>query len=466
MTSRSGKRIDPIVEAFSRLVATRPSDAVVVSSANRATFADIDGFAHQIEANLPPVDGRLIGLAAPNGAAFLAGFLALRRANAAVLLLDAKAPAEDRRYAANALGAAAILERDRLDTVEGERDIDWESIAVVKLTSGSTGAPRGVAMSAEALMADEAALAVTMGFRDGDRITASIPMSHSYGFTTVALSAIVRGLTLVMPSDEGPLSSLVAAEALGATVFPTVPSYIGALLKMAAPPAWPRSIRLVISAGAVLPAATAASFRERYGLPVHVFYGSSECGGITYDREGTAAERGSVGTPVDGVRVSLEPHEAAADNIGLVVVESDAVGQRYLPEADEQLQRGRFRTSDLAQWREGELVLLRRIDNVINVRGRKVDPAEVERVLNEMEGVDEVVVLGVASPDRREQIVRAIVACSSRTLEYGDIAAWCRARLADHKVPRSVVIVDEIPRTSRGKIDRAALLDLRGMANA
>jgi acyl-coenzyme A synthetase/AMP-(fatty) acid ligase len=453
---------DPIVAAFDRIAARRGGDAMIVSPVKRWTFGDVDALARSIEIPARRA-GQLVGLAAPNGAGFIAGFLALRRAGAAVLLLDPNAPHEDRVRAATAMGAAAILESN------GERSLValpapavecTADIGVMKLTSGSTGAPRGVAMQPESLLADEDALARTMGFRDDDRIAASIPMSHSYGFTTVAMSSMVRGLTLVMPSSNSPFAALEASHEFSATIFPTVPSYIGAVVKMSEPPAWPKSIRLVISAGAVLGPATALQFRETYGMPAHVFYGSSECGGICYDREGSAAERGTVGTPVDGVRVSIEP-----EGEGLVTVESDAVGVTYHPRADARLDSGRFQTSDLATWRNGEVALLRRVDAVINVRGHKVDPSEVERVLATLDGVKEVVVIGVPSRDPREQVVRAIVSCSSRQLDYREIAAWCRARLADHKVPRSVVIVPEIPRTSRGKIDRSALIDLPGAAD-
>jgi long-chain acyl-CoA synthetase len=218
----------------------------------------------------------------------------------------------------------------------------------------------------------------------------------------------------------------------------------------------------VISAGAILPGALAARFRETYGQPIHVFYGSSECGGICYDREGGAAERGTVGTPVDGVRISLRPLEEDGDGEGLVTVESASVGETYQPEPDPRLTSGRFETSDVAAWAGSELALRRRIDRIINVRGRKVDPSEVEKVLAGLEGVEEAVVVGLASDDRRDEIVRAVVACPSGQLGYEDVAAWCRPRLADHKVPRSIVIVDAIPRTPRGKIDRMALLELRG----
>lgn len=460
-----------IVEAFSRLVARRPSDAMVVSQAQRATFADVDGLSRAIADRMTSSavkPGGLIGLAAPNGPAFLAGFLGLRRARQTVVLLDPLAPFEERRRAVKAVGATAVLEctnawPDSLEDfqllpVHAATELQsFSGIAAVKLTSGSTGVPRGVAMREENLLADEAALALAMGFRDDDRLLSALPLSHSYGFTTLALSALVRGLTLVLPSDSGPFAPFAAAREFGATVFPTVPAYVQGLLKMSQPPAWPDRLRLVISAGAVLPCATAVQFRETYGEPVHAFYGSSECGGICYDREGGAAERGTVGTPVDGVRISLKPMD---QDEGLVTVESASVGATYLPDRDSRLGQGRFETNDVGAWQGGELVLRRRVDRVINLRGRKVDPSEIEKVLAGLDGVDEAVVLGVTSSRGGEEIVRAVVACADGRLDYERVTAWCRQELADHKVPRSVIIVDAIPRTSRGKIDRAALLQM------
>ena len=238
-----------------------------------------------------------------------------------------------------------------------------------------------------------------------------------------------------------------------------MPAYIQALLRLSPPPDWPASIRLVISAGALLPRATAAQFRQTYGQPVHVFYGFSECGGICYDREGGAAERGTVGTPVNGVRLSVRPVEQIAAAEGLVVVESPGVGDTYLPESDDRLSAGRFETSDVAAWRGEEVVLLRRLDCVINVRGREVDPSEVEiGVVRDSKASRKVVVLGVPSPDGRDVFIRAVVACPSGRPSFRELTTWCRQSLADHKVPRSIVFVDAMPRTPRGKIDRSALL--------
>jgi len=141
----------------------------------------------------------------------------------------------------------------------------------------------------------------------------------------------------------------------------------------------------------------------------------------------------------------------------LLVVSSPGVAKTYLPVADPRLGNGVFETADLGSWRDGEIELLRRADRVINVRGFKVDPAEVEQVLSGLSGVDEVAVLALPAPDGADALVRAVIACQRGVLDAEAVISWCRPRLAEHKVPRSVVFVDALPRTARGKLDRAAL---------
>jgi len=102
-----------------------------------------------------------------------------------------------------------------------------------------------------------------------------------------------------------------------------------------------------------------------------------------------------------------------------------------------------------------------RHDEMINIKGKKVNPREVESVLAELAGVDEVAVLGVPTPDRGGEVLRAVIACRPGRLTREAVLAWCRERLAAHKIPRSLLLLAEIPRTARGKLDRAALLSAR-----
>jgi long-chain acyl-CoA synthetase len=361
--------------------------------------------------------------------------------------------------------AGASEKTEKIETAETLADLS--DVAVVKLTSGSTGAPRGIATPAEALLADDEALTATMGIRPGDRLLTTVPMAHSYGLSSLVVPALVRGTPLVLPAAGSLFDPFVAAERMEATVFPTVPAYLDALLRISEAPVRPPSLRLVITAGSALSPATAHRFRETFGLPVHVFYGASECGGICYDRDGDAGERGTVGTPVEGVRVTLEPvdplvegHGGGRCASGLVTVRSPAVAAGYLPEANPRLGGGRYVAGDLAAWRGGELALRGRLDGLVNIKGKKINPREVEEVLGRLTGVDEVVVLGVPVPGRPEERLRAVIACRAGGLTVEDVLAWCRGHLAPHKVPRSVILVPEMPRTERGKLDRAALLAL------
>jgi len=476
---------DPIIQAFDHLVRRRGQEPLVASPSRRASIHDVDGLARGLDSVLgaagPISPGTPVAFAVCDGVAFLASFVATRRRGVVPVLLDWRAPSPERDRIVRDLGCEWILS---CDTQWPEGAGDWQlrrvpkeveppplapDVAAVKLSSGSTGKPRGIVTSAEALAADDAGLAKTMGLRADERILASVPLSHSYGLASIAMPALVRGSLIVLADEgSGPFGNLHAARVLEATFLPTVPAFLGALVRTDRPHGLAPSLRLVVSAGAQLPAETAARFRAVYGLPIQVFYGSSETGGICFDREGGAGERGSVGEPVEGVHIELDRvegtgcHESgddeAAPTVGMVTVESAAVARGYWPEAHPKLARGRFASSDLARWESGELVLLGRTDDLINIRGKKVNPREVEEALAALPGVREVVALGaVDCAQRGEMALRVVVAGELARLTHAVVVDWCRSRLAEHKVPRSVVLVDEIPRTARGKIDRQAL---------
>lgn len=452
---------DPILRAFDLLTRRDPAASLVVSPERRATVGGVDALARAAgrllaEAGLPP--GAVVGLAAANGPGFLASLLAVRRAGLAALLLDAQTPDAEALRIVHALGAASLL-RCRAGWPRGPEDWEWTGAegglhlpdaAVVKLTSGSTGLPRGIATPTSALLADDAALTASMGLRPDDRLLTTIPLSHSYGLSSLTVPALARGTLLVLPEEKSVYDPFVAAERTGATFFPTVPAHLDALVRMAEPPPLPASLRLVITAGAPLSPATSERFREVFGIPVHVFYGASECGGICYDREGGAAERGTVGAPVEGVRVDLEGE-------GIITVESAAVASGYVPEGGSCLGGGRFQASDLGAWKDGELALGGRVDDLVNIKGKKVNPREIESVIGRLAEVDEVAVLGVSIPGRPGEILRAVIACPPGSLTAEDVVAWCRTHLSAHKVPRSVLLVPALPRTPRGKLDRLAL---------
>lgn len=464
---------DPLVHPFLARCAQHSSRVVALARGRTLTAGELAARARDAARRVAALclpEGAVVGLSAPPGPVFLAAYLGLRAERLVALWLDTSTPDGERERVLAHLGAAADWRiasawpaDDAPGTLERRAPGDLRVVpdcAVLKLTSGSSGAPSGIACSARSLAADGWALARSMGFTADDRFVASIPMSHSYGFSVLAMPVLLAGGTLVVPDEEDPLD---VAELLGGTVLPSVPSWYQAQLERTDRARWPASLRLMLSAGAPLPPEVAREFRARHQRGVHVLYGSSECGGITYDRRGDAAERGRVGTPVLGVELELVHDEAGEDARGVVAVRSPAVATGYLPEdvADPaRLSGGRFVSDDFASLEDGELTLHGRRSDWIDVKGLKVDPREVAAVIRELPPVDEVVVLGQPRPDGRCEVVRAVVASARPDLSYRDIVAWCRTRLSAHKIPRSVIIVPRIPRTERGKLDRAALLAL------
>ena len=106
------------------------------------------------------------------------------------------------------------------------------------------------------------------------------------------------------------------------------------------------------------------------------------------------------------------------------------------------------------------MTLLGRADDLVIVRGKNVNPREVEAVLRQLPGVDEACVVGAAGPDGPRTVLRAVVAAAAGGVDYERVVAFCRERLAENKVPRSVRVVTALPRTERGKLDRVALVAL------
>ncbi len=421
-----------------------------------------------LRANGPPA-GALVGLVMPPVPDAVEALAALWCAGLVPILIDPSLPQDAARESARRLGArlfwcpepgrdatldparAEPLEPDPVAPGAAHTPSAHPDAAAVKLTSGSSGAPQGVEVSAAALLADTEALVSCIGLSAGDRGLVAVPLSHSYGFSVLTLPALTHGLELVFPGDAGVRA---AARSMQATFLPSVPAWFHSVLRgegQLAP-----SLRTLVSAGAPLSADLARGFRQRFGVPIHVLYGASECGSITYDREGGAAERGRVGTLLDGVRVELEG--GSEDEPGLVSVHSPALGLGYLPRgsAGDRLAHGRFLSEDLARWREGELELCGRRSEWISVKGHKVDPREVAARIEAHPRVREAAVIAKPRAGQTEETVRAVIACEGE-LSYLEIVEWCRASLAPHKLPRSVVFVRELPRNERGKLDRTRL---------
>lgn len=331
---------------------------------------------------------------------------------------------------------------------------DWGARppVLLKLTSGTTAAPRAIRFSSKQLLADCIQICDTMGIGTDDLNFGVIPLSHSYGFSNLVTPLLVRGVPMVLSRDRMPRAVLDDLARTGATVFPGMPVFYQAFCEMENAPPLPK-LRLCISAGAPLPLEVARKFREKFQRSIHSFYGSSECGGICYDREARLEEPGFVGPPMDGVTIEmLEPNVSAS----LIRIQSAAAGDGYFPEPDPgKLGDGFFAPDDLLSPSGDGFRIVGRISDVINVAGRKVNPAEVEAELLRFDGVRAAVVFGRDSVLRNEEVA-ACVATSGGVRE-AELLEFCRRRLSGWQVPKRIFFVEEIPVNERGKISRREL---------
>jgi long-chain acyl-CoA synthetase len=282
-----------------------------------------------------------------------------------------------------------------------------------------------------------------------------IPISHSYGFSNLLTPLIVRGVPMVFSRDRTPRAVLADLARTNATVFPGTPIFYQAFCDMHDVPAL-RQLRLCISAGAPLSGTVAEKFFEKFKLLIHSFYGASECGGICYDRDGTAFEDGVVGEPLKNVDVEIIDPAAPSSQIR---VSSVGVGDGYFPEPDEQkLANGIFVPDDLLARTEREFKIVGRISDVINIAGKKVNPGEVEAHIIGFPGIKQAVVFGrpaAAGALRNEEVAACVVA--DVDLRENNLLELCRKTLSPWQVPKRIFIVDAIPTNERGKISRRDL---------
>jgi long-chain acyl-CoA synthetase len=319
-----------------------------------------------------------------------------------------------------------------------------QQIVHLKSTSATGGAPRGVAFTAEQLMADAENIVATMGLRPDWPNLGVISLAHSYGFSNLVLPLLLHGIPLILA--PAPLPEIIRRAAATAS-FLTVPAVPAMWRAWHAAGAIPHNVRLAISAGSPLPVTLEQDIFQSCGIKIHNFLGSTECGGIAYD--GAERQRGDdayVGTPMQNVHLSLN-----AD--GCLVVRSRAVGESYWPDKSDSLVRGIFQTSDLAELIDGAVFLRGRLGDQVNIAGRKVSPDAIERVLLTHPHVRECLVFGVPSraAERAEMIV-AVVAADVTELELKNfllqtMPAW--------QIPREWRFVDLLSTNVRGKISRA-----------
>ena len=455
----------PLLERWGAIVARKGNAPAVFNSHGQIdrTFREIDDRAHDFESKIDIFSaGTVVAVQIGNHEDWPSILIACLRREVVVLPLEQSISEQQRDAALKICKASAVVsavpsgsvEIVRLRTAASTANWGEKPPSLLKLTSGTTATPRAIRFRSEQLLADCEQICDTMGISDVDLNFGVVPISHSYGFSNLLTPLIARGVAMVLSQDRTPRAVLEDLAKTNATVLPGMPVFYQAFCEMENPPLLSK-LRLCISAGAPLPIATAKKFREKFGLPIHSFYGASECGGICCDREAASDSEAFVGSPMKDVDLEMIDPNA---NASQVRVRSAAVGDGYFPEPDEEkLSDGVFVPDDLLTRDRSGFKILGRISDVINVAGKKVNPAEIEECLLRFPGVRQAV--GFGRPAGAGLRNEEVVACVVVDTDPGEkkILEFCREALSAWQVPKRIFIVDSIPTNERGKINRREL---------
>ncbi|MGE0218917.1 AMP-binding protein [Mycolicibacterium sp.] len=425
--------------------------------------------------------GDVVGLRAAGSPAYVVGLLGAARAGLTVSPLDPALPAAVAQQRLDMLGARILLDGTEtapaggcpvwtlsgtgLHTGAAPRDITAPAglapgDAMIMLTSGTTGTPKMVPWTHAAIAAAVDAVARTYGLTEADATVAVMPLFHGHGLIAVLLTSLAVGGTVALPARERFSAStfwedMAAVKATWYTAVPTIHQILLARTEPGGPDAGRAvtGLRFIRSCSAPLSPAVAERLEATFGAPVVQAYGMTEA---THHISGSAPgdeparRQRSVGRPVGATARIVD---------GEIQVSGPTIARGYL--GDPALSAGAFtegwlRTGDLGVIEDtGELVVTGRIKNIINRGGEKISPERVEEVLVACPGVTQAAVFPLPDPVYGERVAAAVVGTD---VTAGELTAQARARLAPFEVPEHIAVIDELPLTAKGAVDRAALV--------
>ncbi len=332
-----------------------------------------------------------------------------------------------------------------------------EDVALLLHTSGTTRRPKQVPLRQRNVMASVRAIAAHYALTGADVSYCAMPLFHVHGLIASALAQLGAGGSVVIPRRLTPRRYWRQLAELGVTWVSASPTIHAELIGHASEPT--PALRFVRSCSSALPPALLAQLSGRYRAPVLEAYGMTEASHqMTANPLPPLPNRaGTVGIPAGAeVRiVDKAGRDVPAGQIGEVAVRGPGVTSGYLndPEANtESFFGGWFRTGDRGLLTDGYLRLEGRIKELIIRGGENISPGEVEAVLKSQPAVADAVCFGI-DDEKYGQVVGAAVTLRGDTTA-ASLRAACQAVLADYKVPKVIHVVDQIPRTATGKIQR------------
>lgn len=464
-----------IYQAFYRWVEHQPEAVAVTEDVRDVTYRQLDTMANAIMSKFYDKEYPFIGVVMSHGVAQIAAMLAVLKSGAAYVPAEPSLPRQRIDYMMRTAGAGFVITDDYCCNLPEATPLPDRSrpdgVAYVLYTSGTSGRPKGVVVENHSVVNYAEAFKREFHTAPGDVVLQYSICSFDI-FVEEIFTTLLNGANLAIPSKKvhnGPLAELMAfCERHGVTEISGFPYLLADMNRYRT---YPSRLRLLISGGDVIRAAYITWLREQ-NFVIYNTYGPSEttvC--ATYFRVDNAIplDDGSypVGKPVKGVDVKIldDNLNEVSDGIkGEICIFGEGVGRGYIGNPPEQanfttLPDGRriYRSGDIGcRLPDGNIAFLRRKDRQVMILGRRVEPEEVENVLNESPCVERGVVRAFTDEHGLAYLTAYFVP-SHKNCQLSRIKRFLRSRLADFMVPEFFVKMEEIPLTVRGKVDDQAL---------
>ncbi|MGC4937096.1 AMP-binding protein [Kribbella sp. DT2] len=476
--ARAIRRLGPIAGAAQAAAWRMPDAVAVIDESGRLTYGELDRRSGALArgwlaAGLAP--GEAVGVLGRDHRGVVEAMVAAGKLGARLVLLntgfsDVQLTDVVRREGVGGLvcddefeGMAAAVRRLPLEGAEGS-SLPWPRTqgGLVLLTGGTTGTPKGAPRVVRSPLV-AAQFLDRVPLRRTDVVQLAAPLFHGTALTQFIM-AFALGATVVLRRRFDPAATLATVERERSTALIVVPTMLQRMLAVERT-FDTSSLRIIMSAGALLPTDLGNRVIDRFGPVLHNLYGSTECAVATVATPSDwLAAPGTTGRPPVGCKVRLYDDAGrpvtAPGTTGRIFAGNGLSFGGYSGGGSKEIVGGLLSTGDLGHFdANGRLFVDGRSDDMIVSGGENVFPGEVEDLVEAMPGVAEVASVGVPDHDFGRRLRLYVVPAAGAELDAEEIRVHVRNHLARFKVPREVVFLDELPRTATGKIDRRALVN-------
>lgn len=344
-----------------------------------------------------------------------------------------------------------------------------DDTAVILYTSGTTAEPKGVELTYGNLHSNASGAIASLDIHPPQTILNVLPPFHVFGLTANVIFPIMLRATVHAIPRFSPVGVVKTVAAKGVTMMMAIPSMYAAILRSkSAKPDTFRTVQLAISGGEPLADSVHAAFRERFGVELRQGYGLTETSPVVSACSVHAYKHGTVGRPLRGTEVRIidtDGRALPAGGEGEILVRGPGVMKGYYrkPDATRGVldAEGWFRTGDIGRLDdEGYLSITGRAKEMLIIGGENVFPREIEAALESHEAVLQAAVIGIPDDLRGEQPAAFVIPQPNATVDELTLRNHAKRVLAGFKVPKRVIIREDLPKGPTGKILKRRLREL------